>query len=165
MSHKVCWIPHYDVTWLIVLTWLRTRESSLHYDRLIVSWLTIVTSYDVMTFAHDSDCESWVSRMRLIWAHDLGYGLWLVNSMLRSDPYKSSEGFNTMTRYESWRLYNARWWVTRVRVVGRCLYEALGSDQGIKTSLLHLRGLKSQHHRKSWSLPPTYLSSPTMAIA
>jgi len=66
MSHKVCWISHYDVTWLIVLTWLRTRESLLYFDWLMVSWLTMVTSYDVMTFAHDSYYESWVSRVWLV---------------------------------------------------------------------------------------------------
>jgi len=32
-------------------------------------------------------------------------------------------------------------------------------------SRLHLRRLKSQHHKKSWSHFPTHLSSPTMATA
>jgi len=74
----------------------------------MISWLTIVTSYDVMTFAHDVMTfahdlyyESWVSRMWLIWAHDLVDGWWLVNSMLRSDSYESSDGFHAMTHYES----------------------------------------------------------------
>jgi len=70
MSHKVCWFSQYDVARLIAFTWLRPCESSLYYDWLIVSWLTIVTSYDVMPFAHDSCYESWVLRMWLIWAHD-----------------------------------------------------------------------------------------------
>ena len=93
MSHKVCGIPHYDVTGLIVLTWLGTREELLYYDWLIVSWLTIVTSYGVMTFAHDSYNESWVSRMWLVWAHELVYEFWLVNGMLWDDSYESSMDF------------------------------------------------------------------------
>ena len=55
---KVCWALPYNVTWLIVFTWLRNCKWSLYYDLLMVSWLTIVTSYDVMTLAHDSDYES-----------------------------------------------------------------------------------------------------------
>ena len=124
MSHKVCWISHYDVTWLIVFTWLRTRESLLYFDWLIVSWLTIVTLYDVMTFTHDSHYESWVSRMWLVWAHDLGY--------------KSSMDFALWLTMSHRGLCSARWWVTRVRVVGRCLYRALGSDQEIGSSRNHL---------------------------
>ena len=100
MSHKVYWILHYDVTWLIVLTWLRSRESLLYYDWLNVSWLTIVTSYDVMTFAHDSYYESWVSRMWLVWAHDLVYEFWLVKRMLCDDSWVIN-GFRAMTHYES----------------------------------------------------------------
>ena len=78
ISHKVCWFSYYDVTWLIVRTWLRTCESSLYYDWLMVSWLKIVKSYDVFIFTHDSYYESWVSRIWLIWAHDLVYRFWLV---------------------------------------------------------------------------------------
>jgi len=138
MSHKVCWILHYDVTWLIVLTWLCTCESLLCYDWLIVSWLTIVKSYDVMTFAHDSYYESWVSRMWLIRAHDLVYELWLVNGMLRDDSCESSMGFALWLTMSHRDLCSERWWVTRVRVVGRCLYKALGSDQEIGSSRNHL---------------------------
>jgi len=167
MSHKVCWISHYNVTWLLVLTWLRTRESLLYFDCLIVSWLTIVTSYDIRTFAHDSHYESWVSRMWLVWAHDLVYEFWLVNGMLCDDSYESSMDFALWFTMSHRGLCSARWWVTRVRVVGRCLYKALGSDQeiGHEPSLLHLRRLKSQHHGKSSSLSPTHLSSPIMATA
>jgi len=131
MSDKVCWILHDDGTWLIVLTWLRTCESLLGYDWLIVSWLTIVTSYDVMIFARDSYYESWVSRMWLVWAHDLVYEFWLVNGMLCDDSYESSMDFALWLTMSHRGLCSARWWVTRVRVVGRCLYKALGSDQEI----------------------------------
>ena len=48
---------------------------------------------DVMTFAHDSYYESWVSRMWLVRAHDLVYEFWLVNGMLRDDSYESSKDF------------------------------------------------------------------------
>ena len=167
MSHKVCWILHYDVAWLIVLTLLRTRKSFLYYDWLIVSWLTIVTSYHVMTFAHDSYYESWVSRMWLVRAHDLVYGFWLVNRMLCDDSYESLMDFALWLTTGHRGLCSTRWWVTRVRVVGRRLYKALGWDQGIGHEPLqqHLQRLKSQHHEKSSSLSPTHLSSPTMATA
>jgi len=138
MSHKVCWISHYDVTWLIVLTWLRNRESLLYYDWLNISWLTIVTSYDVMTFTHDSHYESWLSRMWLVWAHNLVYEFWLVNGMLCDDSYKSSMDFALWLTTSHRALGSARWWVTRDRVVRRCLYKALGSDQGIGSSPNHL---------------------------
>ena len=131
MSHKVCWIPHYDLAWLIVRTWLRTRESLVYYDWLIVSWLTIVMSYDVMTFAHDSHYESWVSHMWLVWAHDLAYEFWLINGMLCDDSCESSMDFARWLTMSHRGLCNARWWVTRDRVVRRCLYKALGSDQEI----------------------------------
>ena len=153
MSRKVCWILHYDVTWLIVLTWLCTCESLLYYDWLIVSWLMIVTSYDVMIFADDSYYESWVSRMWLVWAHDLVYELSMDFALWLTMSHRG--------------LCSVRWWVTRVRVVGRCLYKALGSDQEIGHEPLqqHLQRLKSQHHEKSSSPSPTHLSSPTMATA
>ena len=138
MSHKVCWIPHYELTWLIVLTWRLTRESLLYFDWLIVSWLTIVTSYDVMTFAHDSYYESWVSPMWLVWAHDLVYEVWLVNGMLCDDSYESSMDFTLWLTTSHRSLCSARWWVTRVRVVRRCLYQALGFNQGIGSSRNHL---------------------------
>ena len=138
MSHKVCWILHYDVTWLIVLTWLPTRKSLLYYDWLIVSWLTIVISYDVMTFAHDSYYESWVSRMWLVRAHDLFYGFWLVNGMWCDDSYELLMDFALWLTTSQRDLCSTRWWVTRDRVVRRCLYKALGSDQGIGSSRNHL---------------------------
>jgi len=127
-----------------------------------------------MTFAHNSHYESWVLRMWLIWAHGMGYEFWLVNGMLRDDSCESSMDFALWLAMSHRALYSARWWVTRIRVVGRCLYKALGSDQEIghepsllhhEPSLLHLRRLKSQHHGKSSSLSPTHLSSPTMATA
>ena len=165
MSHKVCWILHYEVTWLIVLTWLRTCESLLYYDWLNVSWLTIVTSYDVMTFAHDSHHESWVSRMGLVWAHDLVYEFWLVNRMLCDDSLESSMDFALWLTMSHRGLCSARWWVTRVRLVGRCLYKALGSDQEIGTN--HCNNTSSdwnlnttrnhRHFPPPTSLPPRWL--------
>ena len=107
ISHKVCWILHYDVIWLITFTWLRTCESWLYYDWLIVLWLTIVTSYDVMTFAHDSCYESWVSHMWLIWAQDLGSEFWLVKRRLWDDSYESSMDFPL------WLIMRDRSYVTR----------------------------------------------------
>jgi len=66
------------------------------------SRLTIVMSYDVMTFAHDSHYKLWVSHMWLIQAHDLIYEFWLdSNGMLRSDSWESADGFHAMTHYES----------------------------------------------------------------
>ena len=130
MSHKVCWFSHYDVAWLIAFTWLRTCEPLLDYDWLLVSWLTIVTSYDVMFFAHDSGYESWVSRVWLLWAHDLVYEFWLVNGMLGDDSYESLMDFALWLAMSHRDLGSARWWVTRVRVVGRGLYKRLGIAQG-----------------------------------
>jgi len=151
----------------LCFTLLRTCESLLYYDWLNGSWLTIVKSYDLMTFAHDSHYESWVSRMWLAWAHDLVYEFWLVNGILRDDSYESSMDFALWLTTSHRGLCSARWWVTRVRVVTRCLYKALGSDQGIGHEPLqqHLQRLKSQHHEKSSRLSPTHLSSPTMATA
>jgi len=158
---------YYNIVGLIVFTWLRTCKLLFDYDWLMVSRLPIGTSYDVMTFAHDSHYESWVSRMWLIRAHDLVYEFWLVNGMLRDDSYESSMGFALWLTMSHRELCSARWWVTRVRVVGRCLYKELEIAQGDshEPSLLHLRRLKSQHHGKSSSLSPTHLSSPTMATA
>jgi len=48
---------------------------------------------DVITFAHDSYYESWVSRMWLVRAHDFVYEFWLVNRMLGDDSYESSMDF------------------------------------------------------------------------
>ena len=165
MSHKVCWISHYDVTWLIVLTWLRTREWLLYFDWLIVSWLTIVTSYDVMTFAHDSYYESWVSRVWLVWAHNLVYEFWLVNGMLGDDSYESLMDFALWLTMSHRGLCSAKWWVTRVRVVGRCLYKALRSDPEIGTN--HLSSTSGdwnlnttgyhRHFPPPTSLPPSWL--------
>jgi len=45
------------------------------YDWLIVLITHDCKSYDVITCAHDSHYESWVSRMSLIRAHDLIYRL------------------------------------------------------------------------------------------
>jgi len=152
MSHKVCWILHYDVTWLIVLTWLCTCESLLYYDWLIVSWLTIVTSYDVMIFAHDSYYESWVSRMWLVWAHDLVYELSMDFALWLTMSHRG--------------LCSARWWVTRVRVVGRCLYKALGSDQEIGSSRNHLSTFLYSRYCKTITLCSLYIhSSSTRAYA
>ena len=133
-----------------------TCESLLCYDWLIVSWLKIVTSYDVMIFTHDSYYESWVSRTWLVWAHDLVYEFWLVNGMLCDDSYESSMHFAVWLTTSHSGLCSARWWVTRNRAVRRCLYKGLVSDQGIghEPSLLHLRRLKSQHHGNHRHFPP-----------
>ena len=166
MSHKVCWILHYDVIWLIVLTWLCTCESLLYYDWLIVSRLTIVTSYDVMILAHDSYYESWVSRRWLVWAHELVYGFWLVNGMLSDDSYESSMDFALWLIMSHRGLCSARWWVTRVRVVGRCLYKALGSDQEIGSSRNHLSTFLYSRYCKTITLCSLYIhSSSTRAYA
>ena len=138
ISHKVCWIPYYDIAWLIVHTWLSTCKLLLYYNWLIGSWVTIVMSYDVMTFTHDSHYESWVSPMWLIWAQDLVYGLWLVNGLLYCDSYELWDGFDAMTHYESLKLCYAGWWVTKVSVVGRCLCKGLGSDHERGSSRNHL---------------------------
>jgi len=84
ISHKVCWFCTMTSLRLIAFTWLRTCESLVDYDWLMVSWLTMVMSYDVMTFAHDSYYESWVSRMWLIWAHDRVYGFGWMERDVRS---------------------------------------------------------------------------------
>ena len=146
--------------WLIAFTWLRTCESLVDYDWLTISWLTIVTSYDVMTFAHDSYYKSWVSRMRLIWAHYRVYG------------------FGSMERdVRSW-LIQVSWWISHYNslwVIGVMIREVM-RHQGygcgkipikgawfrprdrLEPSPLHLRRLKSQHHEKSSSRsPPTCL--------
>ena len=161
MSHKVYWISHNDVTWLIVLTWLRTRESLLYFDWLIVSWLTIVTSYDVMTFAHDSYYESWVSRVWLVWAHDLGYEFWLVNGMLGNDSYESLMDFALWLTMSRRGLCSARWWVTKDRVVRRCLYKALGSDQEIGSSRNHLSTFLYSRYCNTITLYSLYIHSPS----
>ena len=159
MSHKVCWILHYDVTWLIVLTWPWTCESLLCYDWLIVSWLTIVTSYDVMSLAHDSYYESWVSRMWLVWAHDLVYEFWLVIGILGNDSYESSMDFALWLTISHRGLCSAGWWVTRVRVVGRCLYKALGSDQEIRSSRNHLSTFLYSRYCNTITLYSLYIPS------
>ena len=64
-------------------------------------WLTIVTSYDVMTFAHDSYCELWVLGMWLIGVYNLIYEFWLVKGIVGSDPGESGDGFHPMSHYES----------------------------------------------------------------
>jgi len=84
ISHKVCWFCTMTSLWLIAFTWLRTSESLFDYDWLMVSWLKIVTSDDVMIFTHDSYYESWVARMGLIWAHDRVYGFWSMERDVRS---------------------------------------------------------------------------------
>ena len=136
MSHKVCWISHYDVTWLIVLTWLCTRKSLLCLGN------------DFMT--HDCDviwCNDfrtwltlWVMSLARVtrWAHDLVYEFWLVNGILGNDSYESLMDFALWLTMSHRGLCSARWWVTRVRVVRRCLYKALGSDQGVGSSRNHL---------------------------
>ena len=106
----------YAVTWLIVSHMTRTCVSSLGYDWLIVIWLTIVSHNDVMTFAHDSHYESWVSRMWPIRAHDLFYELWLVYGTLRTSLMWASKGFRVWLSM-SHGPRDSCVWVTRVRVV------------------------------------------------
>jgi len=61
----------------------------------------MVMSYDVMTFAHDSYYESWVSRTRLI-ERVIGFmRLDRWKRMCAVDSYESADGFRTMTHYES----------------------------------------------------------------
>jgi len=74
ISHKGMLVLHYDVIWLIAFTWLRTCESLVDYDWLIVSWRHDCDFIWCNDFAHDSDYESWVSRMRLIREHHRVYG-------------------------------------------------------------------------------------------
>ena len=67
ISHRYVIVSRYDVSWLIVLTWLWNRELLLSYDWFIFWTTHNCESYDVMTPACDSDNESRVSHMRLIW--------------------------------------------------------------------------------------------------
>ena len=76
ISYKVCWIYHYKVIWLIVLTWLRNSELLLCYDWLIgfdYSQLWVIGCNDfrrelnlwVMGFTHGTHLST-------------GHGLWVL---------------------------------------------------------------------------------------
>jgi len=62
---------------------------------------------------------------------------WL-NGMLCDDSYELLMNFALWLTTSHRGLCSARWWVTGVRVEGRCLYKARGSDQEIGSSPNHL---------------------------
>ena len=73
ISHKVCWVFHYDVIWLIAFTWLRTCESLGDYDWLMISW------------RHDRD---------VIWCNDFAY-----DYALASHGFHTCDSFERMIEF------------------------------------------------------------------
>ena len=76
ISHRYVIVLLYDVSWLIALTWLHNSELLLCYNWFMFWTTHICESYDVMTFARDSDYESRVSHTRLIQV--VWYVLWFM---------------------------------------------------------------------------------------
>ena len=105
-------VSRYDVSWLIVFTWLRSSELLLCYDWFMFETTHICESYEVMTFARNSVYESRVSHIRVI--RVVWYVLWFMIGKVE---------FHVMTQYESGPGGTKRWWVTRVRVEWRSRYK------------------------------------------
>ena len=112
-----------------------------------------------MTFAHDSYHESWVSRVWLVWEHDLVYEFWLVNGILGNDLYESLMDFALWLTRSRRGLCRARWWVNRDRIVRRCLYKALGSDQEKGSSRNHLSTFLYSRYCNTITLYSLYIHS------
>jgi len=68
-----------------------TCLSLLCSDWLMFCWLTIVSYYDVMTFAHDSHRSNGFHACNVLSTDDLLNELWFVYGILCSDLYKSTD--------------------------------------------------------------------------
>ena len=113
---------------VIVILWLVdcfiTHDCDVIWCNNFCTWLTLW----VMGFTHVTHLSTWLGLRSLK----------LVNGMLRDDSCDSSMDFVLWLITSHRGLCSVRWWVTRVRVVGRCLYKVLGSDQRIGSSRNHL---------------------------
>ena len=110
-----------DFTWLIIISHryilcfkLRSQltHSILHNDAIarywfnvigcLVSWFTFVSHmiYDFCTWL--IVMSHWFHACDPIRTHDLLFELWLVLVCCAVDSYESSDGFHTMTHFESW---------------------------------------------------------------
>ena len=133
---------------VIVIFWLvdcfMTHDYNIIWCNDFRTWLILW----VMGFTHVTRLSTWLGLWVLIGYRNVG-----------NDSYESSMDFALWLTMSHRGLCSARWWVTRVRVVGRCLYKALGSDQEIGSSRNHLSTFLYSRYCNTITLYSLYIHS------